>query len=89
MDRESSQSYHFSVDAFDQGGVNTLSSKVPVVIDILDANDNDPKFIRKEYRVSVSELAALGSTVIRVKAIDSDEGSQLRYEIVGGNSRNR
>ena len=65
--------------ATDASADRPLSSRVPVTIDVLDANDNDPHFERKEYDVTVSELAALGSTVVALRAVDNDEdGAPLR-----------
>ena len=89
LDREESQSFTFSVDGFD-GGSPSLVSNTLVSIEVSDANDNDPVFEEKEYLVAVSEETNLGETVVEVKAVDNDEDSQqLRYEIVGGNTRNR
>jgi cadherin EGF LAG seven-pass G-type receptor 1 len=76
------------VDGFD-GGKPSLVSNTLVSIEVSDANDNDPVFEEKEYVVAVSEVTTLGDTVVEVKAVDNDEDSQLRYEIVGGNTRNR
>ncbi len=89
LDREESQSFTFSVDGYDGGSPVSLTSSTLVNIEVSDANDNDPVFEQKEYVVSVSEVTNLGDTVIEVRAVDNDEDSQLRYEIVGGNTRNR
>ena len=89
LDREVAKSYSFFVLAKD-GGVPGKQNSVELQIDILDTNDNDPYFPEKDYFVSVSELAPLGSTIIKIQAQDNDEGSRkLRYQIVSGNSRNR
>ncbi len=88
LDRETSDSYTFGVEATD-GGRPTRRASVGVTIDILDTNDNDPSFQQKEYRVTVSELEPPGATVITLRAYDGDQGGTLRYEIAGGNARNR
>ncbi len=88
LDREVSETFTFSVEAND-GGNPSQKSVVPVTIEILDANDNDPSFTQSEYTVTVSELSPLGATVTTVRAFDGDKGGYLRYEISGGNSRNR
>ena len=88
IDREVSNSFFFPVVASDHG-VPPLSSSVSVTITVLDANDNDPLFDQKDYKVSVKETVALGSTIVEVKATDDDKDTQLRYEIVAGNTRNR
>jgi cadherin EGF LAG seven-pass G-type receptor 1 len=88
VDRERDAAFRFSVLAEDNGKP-PLSSTVAVTVEVVDVNDNDPIFEQREYTFRVTELVQLGSTVGRVKASDRDEDAQIRYELVGGNTRNR
>ncbi|KAM5214038.1 protocadherin gamma-A12 isoform 32-T32 [Hipposideros larvatus] len=42
---------------------------------VVDANDNAPAFAQSEYRVSVPENVAVGTTLLLVNATDPDEGA--------------
>lgn len=57
-----------------------------VRIDVLDANDNPPKFLRPQYNAEIAESTPVGSQVISVLAIDSDRGNNARisYRIERG-----
>ncbi|XP_071746088.1 LOW QUALITY PROTEIN: protocadherin-like wing polarity protein stan [Lepeophtheirus salmonis] len=88
LDRETSHSYRIFARAEDNG-LPRLSSTATVNINVLDRNDNDPRFSQQKYEVRVSESAKLGTEIITLSAIDNDADSQLRYEVVGGNTRNR
>ncbi|XP_053214648.1 cadherin-23-like [Panonychus citri] len=56
---------------------------VSVVIELIDVNDNSPKFSRDLYEIIVPESAPIGSRAGSVSAIDPDEGrnGQVYYEI--------
>ncbi|XP_053214575.1 cadherin-23-like [Panonychus citri] len=56
---------------------------VSVVIELIDVNDNSPKFSRDLYEIIVPESAPVGSRAGSVSAIDPDEGrnGQVYYEI--------
>ncbi|QQP58448.1 Starry night, partial [Caligus rogercresseyi] len=88
LDRETDHAYRIFVLAEDNG-LPRLSSTATVNINVLDRNDNDPHFPEPKYDVRVSESAKLGTEIITLSAIDNDADSQLRYEIAGGNTRNR
>lgn len=59
------------IKAEDEGG---LSSTATVNIVVSDINDKNPEFVDEPYEFSVKEGLA-GALVGRVKATDSDEGS--------------
>lgn len=59
------------IKAEDEGG---LSSTATVNIVVSDINDKNPEFVDEPYEFSVQEGLA-GALVGRVKATDSDEGS--------------
>lgn len=61
-----------------------------VIINLTDANDNAPRFTQRQYQSHVWEGNSKGTFVMRVKAIDMDEGANARmlYHIVDGNHDN-
>lgn len=60
-----------------------------MLVRILDVNDNAPLFSRSNYRASVSEAAPLRTTVVRVSAVDVDQGASgdVLYGIAEGNDQ--
>ncbi|XP_067054992.1 protocadherin Fat 4-like [Acropora muricata] len=87
LDRETTAQYQLTVTATD-GGAHRLLSKVEVFIQVLDINDNSPKFTHGLYARMVSENVALGTTVEVVQANDADTGrnGQVSYKIGNGNA---
>ena len=75
LDREESESYLVTVEAFlDENSLQRVSTDVR--IHLVDVNDNAPTFVSTSYQViSISELITLGSQVVRVSAVDHDAGS--------------
>nr|ABV59332.1 protocadherin epsilon14 [Callorhinchus milii] len=80
LDRERRSVFQLVLTAFD-GGSPALSGTAQIVINVLDINDNVPKFDREEYRVSMVENAPRGTFVTKVQAKDLDEGAnaEIRY----------
>ena len=85
LDFEQVQTYNFSVVALDQG-ILSHSAVVPVLISILDVNDNRPIFDVSEYTMSISELSNPGTLVVNVSARDQDSGlnGMVRYSLLTG-----
>ncbi|XP_019363315.1 PREDICTED: protocadherin-15 isoform X1 [Gavialis gangeticus] len=83
IDRELQQFYTFSMTASD--GVQE-SDPVTVNIVVIDANDNTPAFSNISYNVNVYTDMKPGETVIKLTAVDADEGpnGQITYEILAG-----
>ncbi|XP_019339842.2 protocadherin-15 isoform X1 [Alligator mississippiensis] len=83
VDRELQQFYTFSMTASD--GVQE-SNPVTVNIVVIDANDNTPTFSNISYNVNVYTDMKPGETVIKLTALDADEGpnGQITYEILAG-----
>ncbi|XP_064318962.1 protocadherin-11 X-linked isoform X3 [Phalacrocorax carbo] len=91
FDREQQGSYTFQVKAVD-GGRLQRSSTAKVTINVVDVNDNRPVFVIPSSNYSyelVPTSATPGSVVTKVFAVDNDTGmnAELRYSIIGGNSR--
>lgn len=86
LDREKQSFLKFTVLAMDtpNGGPLSKKSTVNVIVDVLDVNDNAPRFLSKTYTVVVPENVEILSSVVNVTAYDPDEGigGEIKYEIV-------
>jgi protocadherin Fat 1/2/3 len=85
LDRELHDVYHIPVLACDQGSPS-LSSTATVTLNIMDENDNIPKFIPESYDLKVREDLPVGSVITTVKAVDPDSGpnGKLAYKLSFG-----
>ena len=73
FDRESLQTFNLTVRAVDTGYVEfRKTSEVTIKINILDVNDNPPKFSASSYTTKVNENASIGHQFFRVSATDND-----------------
>uniref|UniRef100_W5LFU4 Protocadherin-related 15b n=1 Tax=Astyanax mexicanus TaxID=7994 RepID=W5LFU4_ASTMX len=83
VDREEQQSYSFTMIASD--GIQE-SPPVTVNITVIDANDNTPTFPNVSYSVNVYTDMQPGETVLRLTAVDADEGPNglISYSILAG-----
>ncbi|XP_045866540.1 cadherin EGF LAG seven-pass G-type receptor 1 isoform X2 [Meles meles] len=88
LDREAVEHYSFGVEAVDHGSP-PMSSSASVSITVLDVNDNDPVFAQPAYELRLNEDAAVGSSVLTLRARDRDANSVITYQLTGGNTRNR
>jgi len=63
-----------------------FSTNGTIRIDVLDANDNAPKFLRQHYTAEIYESISPGQLVTTVRAIDSDRGNNARisYRLLRG-----
>lgn len=89
LDRETIDRYSVLITATDSG-VPPLSTSKEFTIDILDINDNAPKFTESHYTTSVYENVSVGITLIRVTATSVDTGinEDITYSIIAGNEEN-
>eukprot|EP00061_Rhincodon_typus_P010287 g34471.t1 len=80
LDRELQSRYDLVLTAID-GGSPHRSGTARIVITVLDSNDNAPVFDHEIYRSSVAENAPLGTLVVKINAVDLDEGTnaELTY----------
>ncbi|XP_071379690.1 protocadherin-16-like [Centroberyx affinis] len=85
LDFEAVASYNLTVVVSDRG-VPQRSSSVPILISVVDANDNPPAFSRAEYSVVLSEGAAAGTEILHLSAIDPDSApnGEVQYFISSG-----
>jgi protocadherin delta 1 len=63
-----------NVSVFDHGSPS-LSSYVPVYINVTDFNDNHPKFIKESLTSEVKENLDPGILVTTIQATDADSGN--------------
>lgn len=89
LDRETSDTYVLTVVAHDAGLETRLSSSATVHIEVLDENDNMPRFVDNKSRISVLETTPTNTELLRFKATDNDLGinSELTFAISAGNKR--
>ncbi|XP_063530752.1 cadherin-86C isoform X1 [Cydia strobilella] len=88
FDREAMPDLHFLVEARDNEGVG-LRITVPLIIKLLDVNDNPPEFERSLYEFVLSPSLNNFTSTAFVKAIDKDAeppNNVVRYEILQGNN---
>nr|XP_055027052.1 cadherin-23 isoform X1 [Misgurnus anguillicaudatus] len=87
LDRETISYYNITITAKDLG-TPAQSATVVVGIQVLDINDNDPVILNLPFNTSVSEGAPVQTSVMQVRAYDSDSGRNalLTYNITAGNT---
>ncbi|XP_065146636.1 protocadherin gamma-C5-like isoform X4 [Paramisgurnus dabryanus] len=80
LDREKQSIHKLILTALD-GGNPVKSGTCLLNIIVQDINDNEPKFEVAAYKAFVSEGATVGTSVIKIKATDLDEGlnSEIQY----------
>ncbi|XP_058142014.1 protocadherin gamma-B2 isoform X25 [Dasypus novemcinctus] len=74
LDREKQSSHLLVLTAVD-GGNPMRTGTAQIRVEVTDANDNPPVFSQDEYRVSLCENVPSGTPVLKVIAIDLDEGT--------------
>ena len=85
LDYELEREYTVLVTASDNG-TPPLRTTIPLVIGIVDENDNTPVFTRQTYTAILPENSGFNSLVANLDANDADSGtnSQLVFSIVDG-----
>ncbi|XP_076066701.1 protocadherin-like wing polarity protein stan isoform X3 [Oratosquilla oratoria] len=85
LDHETNPNYRLVVRAQDAGSP-PRSNTTQVHVDVLDVNDNAPRFYTQLFQETVQENVAVGYSVVRVQAFDNDEGDNalLTYHVEGG-----
>ncbi|KAI5089853.1 protocadherin Fat 3-like [Silurus meridionalis] len=81
LDHEVQKNYTVLVSISD--GVNR--DEATVYVDVLDINDNSPKFPSSLFFAIIREDAGIGSNMINVEATDADSGlnAEIRYSLEG------
>ncbi|XP_073429603.1 cadherin EGF LAG seven-pass G-type receptor 1 isoform X2 [Dendrobates tinctorius] len=85
LDYEDQASYTLAVTAKDNG-IPQKSDTTYVEIQILDANDNSPQFVRDRYQGAVFEDVPVSTSVLQISATDRDFGmnGRVTYTFQGG-----
>ncbi|XP_043530022.1 protocadherin Fat 4 isoform X1 [Chiloscyllium plagiosum] len=85
LDRESEPLYRLLVEVEDRG-LPRRFGYLQVNVTVQDTNDNPPSFVRSQYRASIYEDVAVGSSVLRVSATDLDQGlnGEVMYSVDEG-----
>lgn len=80
LDREKQKLFEIPIMATDGGG---RSGFLTVRVKVMDENDNAPVFLLKEYRTNIYYNQSTASSIMKVKAIDNDEGAsaEITYSI--------
>ena len=84
LDREIADTYELMVSAIDTGYDIVISRTVPVIVTLLDVNDNVPVFNQSD-RLNVPRLLPSQQPVFQVNVFDPDLFSQFSYFIISGN----
>ena len=87
LDRETRDRYEITVLASDNG-TPSATATTRVVVNVLDANDNDPRFTRDTYEFAVEENLRRGAIVGILSATDADldANAAIRYSLIPSNT---
>jgi len=77
LDREEKRLHNIEIVASDNGSPK-LTNETKIVVELLDINDNPPRFGKKKYDVSVKENVKQGEKVTVLQASDPDDGMNAR-----------
>ncbi|XP_035882724.1 cadherin-23 isoform X2 [Phyllostomus discolor] len=88
VDYEEVHWLNFTVRASDNGSP-PRAAEIPVYLEIVDINDNNPIFDQPSYQEAVSEDAPVGTVVLTVSATDADSGNfaLIEYSLVDGEGK--
>ncbi|XP_064085068.1 protocadherin-like wing polarity protein stan isoform X1 [Macrobrachium nipponense] len=88
LDHETNRHYRLVIRAQD-GGSPPRSNTTQLLVNVRDVNDNSPRFYTPLFQETVQENVAVGYSIVRVQAFDSDAGdnSLLTYNIEGGGDK--
>ncbi|XP_010220585.1 PREDICTED: protocadherin gamma-C5-like [Tinamus guttatus] len=88
LDRETTPQYAVELVARD-GGSPALTTRLTLLLNISDVNDNAPRFSQASYDTFLLENNPPGSLLCTISASDPDDGvnSRLVYSIEGGHTQ--
>nr|XP_011305107.1 PREDICTED: uncharacterized protein LOC105267741 [Fopius arisanus] len=90
LDREITPQFELTVEARDEDGKG-LRGSVPLIIKLLDVNDNAPVFEKDSYNFVVNGDFTNFTVPAIIKATDADAeppNNEVRYELIHGNYEN-
>lgn len=87
LDRETRDRYDLTVLASDNG-TPSATATARVIVNVMDSNDNEPKFLRSAYEFTVEENLRRGAVVgvIQAKDADLDVNAAIRYSLIPSNT---
>lgn len=87
LDRESCELYDITVLASDNG-TPPRNATTHIIVNVLDANDNDPTFSRDSYEFTVEENVRRSTIVGTISAADADLdlNAEIRYNLIPNNT---
>ncbi|XP_021025586.1 cadherin-5 [Mus caroli] len=90
LDREKVSEYFLTALIVDKNTNKNLEQPSSFTVKVHDINDNWPVFSHQVFNASVPEMSAIGTSVIRVTAVDADDPTvaghaTVLYQIVKGN----
>ncbi|XP_046479763.1 uncharacterized protein [Neodiprion pinetum] len=91
LDREVTASLRLFVEARDENG-RGLSSAVPLIVNLLDVNDNAPIFDKPIYEFILNSDQTNFTSPAFIRAVDADAeppNNEVRYELMHGNYGNK
>ncbi|XP_046738432.1 cadherin-86C [Diprion similis] len=91
LDREVTASLRLFVEARDENG-RGLSSTVPLIVNLLDVNDNAPIFDKPIYEFILNSEQTNFTSPAFIRAVDADAeppNNEVRYELMHGNYGNK
>uniref|UniRef100_A0A5F8GQ19 Cadherin related 23 n=1 Tax=Monodelphis domestica TaxID=13616 RepID=A0A5F8GQ19_MONDO len=88
VDYEEVHWVNFTVQAADNGSP-PRAAEIPVYLEIVDINDNNPIFDQLSYQESVFEDTPVGTVILTVTATDADSGAfaLIEYSLVDGEGK--
>ncbi|XP_030835681.1 cadherin-23 isoform X4 [Strongylocentrotus purpuratus] len=88
VDREQQPWVNLTVLAVDKG-TPSLNTSIPVYLEIIDNNDNNPVFGAQSHTTTIIESEPIGAFVFNVNATDADSGGSGRvtYSLIGGDGK--
>ena len=78
LDFEEKERYEVIISAYDQGRSVQRSSSMTLIINVQDANDNEPIFVHPTFAAYVSEADPVSSRIVQITANDADTGENGR-----------
>ncbi|XP_006863694.1 PREDICTED: cadherin-5 [Chrysochloris asiatica] len=89
LDREKTSEYHLTALIVDKDTNKNLESPSSFTIKVHDVNDNWPVFPYRVFNASVPELSTMGTSVIRLTAVDADDPTvsdhaSVTYQVLKG-----
>uniref|UniRef100_A0A8C7AVY7 Cadherin-23 n=1 Tax=Neovison vison TaxID=452646 RepID=A0A8C7AVY7_NEOVI len=88
VDYEEVQWLNFTVKASDNGSP-PRAAEIPVYLEIVDINDNNPVFDQSSYQEAVFEDVPVGTVILTVTATDADSGNfaLIEYSLGDGEGK--